>query len=142
MEEDSLDQVARRALTLVHPQRDVVDSLANTFEEISTRMDLYESYTSMFQELSQRLDATIPAQPSRRKLWLERVFGPLTQGLVPLMQAEGLDLSRPDGQSMPLTIQQRASLAEQFRLIAEGFRAVTKDADKSLRPIAINAATE
>jgi hypothetical protein len=142
VEEDSLDQVARRAVTLVQPQPEVLESLANTFEDIATRMDLYENYTSMFQELSQRLEAIIPAQPGRRKLWLERVFSPLTQGLIPLMQADGLDLSRPEGQALPLTSQQRASLAEQFRLIAEGFRAVKKDTGKSQKPFAINASTE
>ena len=106
-QEDTLDQVARRALSLVQPRQEVVDDLANSFEDIATRMDLYESYTSMFQELSQRLEAIIPAQSARRKLWLERVFSPLTQGLIPLMQAEGLDLSRPEGQTVPLTSPQR-----------------------------------
>jgi hypothetical protein len=142
VEDDSVDQIARRAAMFVHARPELVDSLASTFEEVAARMDLYEHYTSMFQELSQRLEAIIPAQPSRRKIWLERVFSPLTQSLIPLMQAEGLDLGRPEGLMTPFSSQQRARLAEQFRLMAEGFRAVKKDRDRSLKTSAIDASTE
>jgi len=139
VESDSLEQVARRALTLVHPEPEMVDNLVTTFEDVATRMDLYESYAGMFQELSQRLEAIIPIEPNRRKLWLERVFTPLTVGLVPVLQAEGLDLSRPEGQSAPLTSQQRARLSEQFRLIADGFKASKNEHKQSLKLPAINA---
>ena len=44
VESDSLEQVARRALILVHPEPEMVDNLVTTFEDIATRMDLYESY--------------------------------------------------------------------------------------------------
>ena len=96
----------------------------------------------MFQELSQRLEAIIPIEPNRRKLWLERVFTPLTVGLVPVLQAEGLDLSRPEGQSAPLSSQQRARLSEQFRLIADGFKASRNKHKGSLKLPAINATGE
>jgi len=142
VESDSLEQVARRALTLVHPEPEVVDNLATTFEDVATRMDLYESYAGMFQELSQRLEAIIPIEPNQRKLWLERVFSPLTAGLVPVLQAEGLDLSRPERQTAPLTSQQRARLSEQFRLIADGFKASTNKHKQSLKLPAINATGE
>ena len=90
-------------------------------------MDLYEDYASMFRELSQRLEMIITSSPSRRTLWMERVFNPLAVGLVQVMQQEGLDLSRPEGQNAPLNQAQRARLAEQFNLMAAGFRSPNKN---------------
>ncbi len=132
VEPDSLDQVARRALNLVHAKPETIDQLVIIFEEIAHRMDLYEDYASMFRELSQRLEMIITGSPSRRSLWMERVFNPLAMGLIRVMQEEGLDLSRPEGQNAPLNHVQRARLAEQFRLMAEGFRSATKKRTDSL----------
>jgi hypothetical protein len=125
-EPDSLDQVARRALSLVHAKAETIDQMAVIFEEIARRMDLYEDYASIFGELSQRLETIIPSSPSRRALWMERVFNPLAVGLVQVMQEEGLDLNRPEGQNAPLNQAQRARLAEQFHLMANGFRSANK----------------
>jgi len=132
VEPDSLDQVARRALNLVHAKPETIDQLVVIFEEIAHRMDLYEDYASMFRELSQRLEMIITNSPSRRSLWMERVFNPLAIGLMRVMQEEGLDLSRPEGQNAPLNHVQRARLAEQFNLMAEGFRSATKKRTDSL----------
>ena len=74
----------------------------------------------------------ITNSPSRRSLWMERVFNPLAIGLMRVMQEEGLDLSRPEGQNAPLNHVQRARLAEQFNLMAEGFRSATKKRTDSL----------
>ena len=48
-------------MTLVQPRPEILEELANNFEDIATRMDLYENYASMFQELSQRLEADHPS---------------------------------------------------------------------------------
>ena len=125
-EPESLDQVAGRALGLVHARAETVDQLVTIFEEIAHRVDLYEDYADLFRELSQRLEMVVTNVPSRRALWMERVFNPLALGLMQVMQEEGLDLSRPEGQNTPLNQAQRARLAEQFTLMAQGFRSALK----------------
>jgi hypothetical protein len=125
-EPDTLDQIARRALSLVHAKRETIDQLAVIFDEIAHRMDLYEDYAGMFRELSQRLELIITNNSSHRALWMQRVFDPLAVGLVRVMQEEGLDLSRPEAQNAPLNQAQRARIAEQFHLIADGFRSANQ----------------
>jgi len=131
VEPDSLDQLARRCLGLIHPKPETIQQLARTFDEMALRMDVYEDYASMFRELSQRLDLIIPSGADRRAVWMDRVFNPMTTALIRVMQEEGLDLSRPEGQSVPFNNPQRARLAEQFRLISEGFRGVGREQEKS-----------
>jgi hypothetical protein len=131
VEPDSLDQVARRALNLVHAKSETIEQLAVIFEGISYGMDLYENYFVLFGELSQRLE-TVFTTPSQRAVWMDRVFNPLAAHLVRVMQEEGLDLSRPEGQTAPLNQTQRARLAEQFTLMAEGFRSATKKRTNTL----------
>jgi hypothetical protein len=131
VEPDSLDQIARRCLGLIHPKPETIQQLARAFDDMAIRMDVYEDYASMFRELSQRLDLIIPSGADRRAVWMDRVFNPMTTALIRVMQEEGLDLSRPEGQGVPFNNPQRARLAEQFRLIAEGFRAVGGEQEKS-----------
>jgi hypothetical protein len=85
-------------------------------------MDLYENYADTFAEMSRRLEPILPEEPSRRNRWIRRLFEPLTARLIEVMRSEGLDLRLPEGQSAPLSASQRASLADQFRLVAEGLR--------------------
>jgi hypothetical protein len=131
VEPDSLDQIARRCLGLIHPKPETIRQLARTFDDMALRMDVYEDYASTFRELSQRLDLILPSGADRRAVWMDRVFSPMTTALIRVMQEEGLDLSRPEGQNVPFNNPQRARLAEQFRLIAEGFRAVGGEQEKS-----------
>jgi hypothetical protein len=125
--EDSLPtrEVARSALAAVRGGSEAAEPLALILEETADRMDLYESYSFAFSEVSRRLEKILPDEPAHRTLWIERLFGPLSGRIVEVMLAEGLDLSRPEGQRTPMSPPQRAALAEQFRLISEGFRSVS-----------------
>jgi hypothetical protein len=118
----SLRDLARAVLANVEGGRSAGSDLAEAFEEIASRMDLYQSYSELMLELTRRLEEIVPADPLRRSAWLERVFAPLTVHLIDRMRSEGLDLSRPDGQAAEMTRPQRKVLAQQFRIIAEGFQ--------------------
>jgi hypothetical protein len=85
-------------------------------------MDLYQSYNDAYSEMSRRLDELLPAEPTHRNVWIERLFNPLTVQIVEVMRSEGIDLRTVESRTSPLTISQKAAFAEQFRLIAEGFR--------------------
>jgi hypothetical protein len=120
---ESTQALATRVLASVKGGTDSAAALAEAFDQIADRMDLYQSYTEMFSEMSRRLETIVPTEPAWRGLWMERIFTPLTGKLVERLIPEGLDLRRPEGLSAELTSAQRARLAEQFREIAEGFRA-------------------
>jgi hypothetical protein len=117
------DMLARQALLSIEGGPALAGSLATAFEELAQRMDLYTSYVELFSEMSRRLDLIVPADPSRRSAWIERLFTPLTARLVERMRAEGLDLVRQGGQASPMTAAQKKRLAELFNSIAQGFRA-------------------
>ncbi len=76
--------------------------------------------------MSRRIEPILPEAPPQRNLWVAHLFQPLTARLVEVVRSEGLDLRTREGQSAPLTISQRATLAEQFRLMAEGVRSTTR----------------
>jgi hypothetical protein len=120
----SLKDVARSALSAVEGGPSAGDDLGEAFLGVASRMDLYTSYDELMVELTRRLEEVVPADASRRSAWLGRVFAPLTARVVDRMRAEGLDLSQPAGRAADLTRPQRRVLAEQFRSIAEGFKAV------------------
>ncbi|WP_422924542.1 PKD domain-containing protein [Singulisphaera sp. PoT] len=115
-------EIARSALLSLRGGTEAADPLASIFEASADRMNLYRSYSDAFSEMSRRLDDVLPSDPSHKNLWIERVFNPLTAQTVEVMRAEGIDLRMPDSRSMPLSPSQKAALAEEFRLIAEGFR--------------------
>lgn len=120
---EPLDRIARRSLSLVHPRGETIDELVAIFQDVALRVDLHENYAETFGELSRRLEPIVGSAPGQKAIWTDRVFNPLAIGLVEIMREEGLDLSQPEGQLVPLNQAQRARLAEQFRLIAEGFKA-------------------
>jgi hypothetical protein len=115
-------EIARGALAALKLGADVAEPLARTFDDTADRMDLYETYADAFAEMSRRLESILPSDASQRSRWIERLFQPLTARVIEVMRAEGLDLRTPEGPSIPLSAAQRASLADQFRLIAEGVR--------------------
>jgi hypothetical protein len=119
-------EVARSALAAIRGASDSAGSLAEVFDFTADRMDLYESYADAFREMSRRLEEVIPAESAKRADWNERLFNPLTVRILEVMRTEGLDLSVAEGQNAPLAAAQRAALAEQFRLIAEGFRSAAR----------------
>ena len=120
---EALHDVARAALGAVPGGIDVAEPLAEAFDGVADRMDLYRSYAEAYSELSRRLGALLPADPARRGVWDDRLFGPLTARLIEGMRAEGLDLRLAESQATPLTSGQRARLAELFRAMSRGFRA-------------------
>ncbi len=119
----SVEDLARTALGAIEGGPEVAEPLASAFESVASRIDLYASYADAFREMSLRLDAIVPNDPARRAIWIDRLFTPLTARLVERMRAEGLDLVQPTGPTSPLTANQRAALAELYRLAAQGFRA-------------------
>jgi hypothetical protein len=118
-------EIARGALAALKLGADVAEPLARTFDDTADRMDLYETYADAFAEMSRRLESILPSDASQRSRWIERLFQPLTARVIEVMRSEGLDLRTSEGPSIPLSAAQRASLADQFRLIAEGVRSAT-----------------
>ena len=117
-------EVARSGLAVVRGGETAMP-LALVFDDTADRMDLYQTYNEVFGEMSRRLEQSLPADPAQRNAWVERLFNPLTARILDVMRAEGLDLRTPEGQATPLSAPQKAALAEQFRLMAEGFRSVS-----------------
>ncbi len=115
-------ELARSGLASVGGTPKVGEEIARIFEAASDRMDLYGTYTDAFSEMSRRLEDMLARDPARRNLWVERVFTPLTARVIEVLQAEGLDLRTPEGQAAAMASNQKAALAEQFRLMADGFR--------------------
>src|SRR5262249_12921203 len=115
-------ELARASLKALKPGAEVAEPLARAFEDTADRMELYENYADTFAEMSRRLEPILPDDPAQRNRWNRRLFEPLSGRVVEVMRSEGLDLRLPESQTLPLTASQRALLADQFRLIAEGLR--------------------
>ncbi len=120
----SVEALATQVLASVEGGSVLGNSLAETFESVAGRLDLYRSYQDLFVELSRRLESILPTDPSRRSAWIERVMTPLSRSMVETLRLENLDLARPDHQTATLTLGQRIRLAQQFRAIGRGFRAM------------------
>ena len=116
-------EVARAGLVAVRGAEAAQD-LARVFDDIADRMGLYRTYGEAFSEMSRRLEDYLPADPLRRQAWVERLFQPLSVRALEVLRAEGLELLQPGASDAALDEPQKAALAEQFQLIAEGFRSV------------------
>ncbi len=129
-------EAARTALASLPDGPGAATALAEAFAEIAGRIDLYGTYADILQGTSSRLQPVLPADPTRRAAWNERLFLPLTRRLIDDMLPAGLDLSRPEGQAVPLSAAQRRRLAEQFHAMARGFRsaAPSEDPDRVPQP--------
>jgi hypothetical protein len=119
-------EVARSGLAAVRDGSDSAEPLARVFADTADRMHLYHTYAEAFVEMSRRLEEVLPGDAVQRTVWVEKVFSPLSGRTLEVLRAEGLDLGRPEGQTTPLSDSQKALLAEQFRLMAEGFRSVSR----------------
>ncbi|MGP0069652.1 MAG: hypothetical protein ACLQGP_39380 [Isosphaeraceae bacterium] len=115
-------EIARAGMLALRLGPDVGEPLARTFDDTADRMDLYETYADAFAEMSRRLESVLPAGAAQRTHWNERLFQPLTARVIEVMRPEGLDLRTAEGPSLPLNATQRAALADQFHLMAEGIR--------------------
>ena len=115
-------EIARGAILALRIGAAPAESLARTFDDTADRMDLYQTYNEAFTEMSRRLETVIPSEAAHRARWVERLFQPLTARVIEVMRSEGLDLRSSEGPSVPLNAAQRASLSDQFRLMAEGVR--------------------
>ena len=118
----STEGLARTSLASIAGGPEAADTLAEILDAVASRMDLYQSYEDVFSEVSRRLEGSLPAEPAQRAVWAQMLFLPLSTRLVEQLRAVGLDLSRSDGASQPLTPVQKGRLVEQFRRIAAGFR--------------------
>ncbi|WZO96242.1 hypothetical protein EP7_003231 [Isosphaeraceae bacterium EP7] len=121
--EEATEAIARGVLSTMDGGPASAEGLAAAFDGIAGRMDLYRTYADAYQEISRRIEAAVPADPALRAAWGQRVFAPLTVRLVDRLRTAGVDLTRVEGQSAPLSDAQKEQLAEQFRAMAEGFRA-------------------
>ncbi|WP_165252174.1 PKD domain-containing protein [Paludisphaera soli] len=119
-------EVAGAALASIRGGAEAAESLATMFETAADRMDLYPTYADAFSEMSRRLEDVLPADPTHRSVWIEKLFGPLSAQTVEAMRVEGLDLRLSEARDASLTTSQKAALAEHFRLIAEGFRSTNR----------------
>lgn len=120
----SIESLTSQALRTVEEGPTSAEGLAAAFQSVAGRMDLYPTYADVFAELSRRLEAVVPVEPTRRAVWVQRLFNPLTNRLVEAMRVEGLDLGRPEGQAAALTAGQKAKLVASFEAVAAGARAV------------------
>jgi hypothetical protein len=131
---ETAQDVARSALASIRGAVEAAEGLAQALAVTADRMNLYSTYAEAYREMARRLEPVLPDDPSRRAIWTERLFGPLTARLVEEMRAEGLDLRFPDTTNAPLTSAQRARLAEFLRSLADGFRSA-QPGDRSIREL-------
>lgn len=118
-------ELARAGLAGIRGGVDAAEPLAKVFEDTAHRMSVYETYAEAFSEMSRRFEEILPSESARRQRWMDRIFQPLTTRTLEVLRAEGLDLLKGDAPDATLDDAQKAALAEQFQLIAEGFRSVT-----------------
>jgi len=118
-----IEDLARSTLLSLDGGSEAAAPLASTFEALASRIELYRTYSDLFSEMSRRLEIFVPQDPARRAQWVRQLFTPLTARLVEQLRTEGLDLTRGDGPTTPLTPAQKSRLADLFGAAAKGFRA-------------------
>ncbi|MDX2037443.1 MAG: hypothetical protein SFX72_12395 [Isosphaeraceae bacterium] len=92
------------------------------FSTTIARMPLYGSYREIHAEMSRRLDTVVPRDEASRRLWLDRLFMPITSRLVDELKREGLDMTTPQGWDATLSPTQKARLTDVFQAVAIGAR--------------------
>jgi hypothetical protein len=126
-----LDAIVREAFRTLNAPESTADAIAEIAGRIASKAELYESYNMLLHELSRSLDALIPSDAATRSSWNERLFVPLSRLLMERLQAESLDLSRPESLDARLSIPQRAALAAFFHEIASAGRAYRDEIHRS-----------
>jgi hypothetical protein len=99
--------------------------LADAFEGVAGRMPLYSTYADAFRELSSRLEIALPADPTRRAEWIDRLLTPLSARLIEQVRVDGLDLARAADQAVVLGAKPKARIADVFQSAARGFRSAS-----------------
>ena len=118
-----IDELARVSLSSIEGGGRYADDLSRAFDQAADGIDSCRTFGDAMTETTRRLDAVVPRDKERRSVWIEQFFSPLMAKLAAGMKAAGLDLAQQSAQSKPLTRDQRARLAEQFRYTAAGLRA-------------------
>jgi K319L-like, PKD domain len=119
----SIDELARASLASIEGGTRYADDLSKAFDSVADGINTFKTFSEAISETTRRLDAVVPRDKERRAVWIEQLFSPLMAKVVAGMRVDGLDLSQPEAQGKPLTRDQRARLAEQFRYTAAGLRA-------------------
>jgi hypothetical protein len=119
----AIDELARTSLASIEGGSRYADDLSKAFDTVADGINSYRSFSDAIADMTRRLDAVVPRDKERRAVWIERMFSPLMARTAAGMKAEGLDVSRPEAQARPMTRDQKARLAEQFRYTAAGLRA-------------------
>jgi hypothetical protein len=119
----AMDELARISLSSIEGGPRLADDLSKAFDTVADGINSFRSFAEAIAETTRRLDAVVPRDKERRAVWVERLFSPLMSRIVAGMKADGLDLAQPGAQAKPMTRDQKARLAEQFRFAAAGLRA-------------------
>ena len=119
----AIDELARTSLAAIDGGPRLSDDLARAFDGVADRINAFKSYQDAIGEMTRRLDAVVPRDKDRRAVWVDRLFAPIMEKLVAGMRLEGLDITKPEGQTKELSKPERSRLAEQLRFAAAGFRA-------------------
>ena len=119
----AIDELARVSLSSIEGGARYADDLSKAFDQAADGIDTYRTFDEAMNETTRRLDAVVPRDKERRAAWIEQLFAPLMAKVVVGMKADGLDLTQAGAPSKPLTRDQKARLADQFRYTAAGLRA-------------------
>ncbi len=119
----AMDELARVSLSSIEGGPRLADDLSKAFDAVADGIGSFRSFAEAIAETTRRLDAVVPRDKERRTIWVEQLFAPLMSRIVAGMKADGLDLAQPGAQVKPMTRDQKARLAEQFRYAAAGLRA-------------------
>jgi hypothetical protein len=119
----AIDELARVSLASIEGGSKYADDLSKAFDTVADGIDSFKTFAEAINETTRRLDAVVPRDKERRSVWIDHLFAPLWAKIVAGMKTEGVDLAQPEAQAKPLTKDQRARLAEQFRYTAAGLRA-------------------
>jgi hypothetical protein len=119
----AIDELARVSLASIEGGSKYAEDISKTFDTIADGIDSFKTFSDAINGMTRQLDAVVPRDKDRRAVWIEQFFSPLMAKLVVGMKTEGIDLTQPEAQAKPLTKDQKARLAEQFRYTAAGLRA-------------------
>ena len=119
----AIDELARVSLSSIEGGSRYADDLSKAFDAVADGIGSFRTFADAIAETTRRLDAVVPRDKEQRAVWIDQLFAPLMARLVSGMKDDNLDLAQPAAQAKPLTRDQKARLAEQFRYAAAGLRA-------------------
>jgi hypothetical protein len=119
----AIDELARVSLSSIEGGQKYAEDLSRAFDFVADGIDKYKTFSETINETTRRLDSVVPRDKERRAVWIDQFFTPWMAKVVSGMKTEGIDLTQQDAQVKPLTRDQKARLADQFRYTATGLRA-------------------